>query len=73
MSLNDSDDEKVFLERIRREQLLPPANLGGEYAEMATQLGYICMFAVCWPIAPICGLVNNFVSLPPEFFHPAVH
>jgi hypothetical protein len=28
---------------------------------MVNQLGYICMFAVCWPIAPVWSLVNNFV------------
>ncbi|GAA5869381.1 hypothetical protein JCM16303_000449 [Sporobolomyces ruberrimus] len=65
---DDSEDEKAFLERIRREQLLPAANLGGEYAEMATQLGYICMFAVCWPIAPLWSLVNNFFEIRSDAF-----
>lgn len=59
---NDSEDEKVFLDRIRREQLLPAADLGGEYAEMCTQLGYIAMFGCCWPLTPIWSLINNFVS-----------
>jgi hypothetical protein len=60
---SDSEDEKAFLERIRREQLLPAADLGGEYAEMCTQLGFISLFGVTWPLTPLWSLINNFVSL----------
>ncbi|CEQ41706.1 SPOSA6832_03452, partial [Sporobolomyces salmonicolor] len=59
---SDHEDEKQFLERVRKEQMLPAPAIGGEFAEMATQFGYLCLFAVVWPIAPVWSLVNNFVS-----------
>lgn len=34
-----SDEEKQFLQRVRKELELPPYDLFGDYAEMATQVG----------------------------------
>lgn len=65
---SDSEDEKAFLERIRREQLLPAADLGGEYAEMCTQLGFIALFGVTWPLTPLWSLINNFFEIRSDAF-----
>ncbi|GAA5898715.1 Ist2p [Sporobolomyces salmoneus] len=65
---SDSEDEKAFLERVRREQLLPAADLGGEYAEMCTQLGFIALFGVCWPLTPLWSLINNFFEIRSDAF-----
>ncbi|GAA6043352.1 hypothetical protein JCM8097_008045 [Rhodosporidiobolus ruineniae] len=61
-------DEKAFLERIRKEQLLPVNEIGGEYAEMVVQFGYLVLFAVIWPISPIWSLVNNFFEIRSDAF-----
>ncbi|GAA5877867.1 hypothetical protein JCM8547_002701 [Rhodosporidiobolus lusitaniae] len=61
-------DEKAFLERVRREQLLPAADISGEYIEMAVQFGYIVLFAVIWPVSPLWSLINNFFELRSDAF-----
>ncbi|GAA5921241.1 hypothetical protein JCM1841_001649 [Sporobolomyces salmonicolor] len=65
---SDHEDEKQFLERVRKEQMLPAPAIGGEFAEMATQFGYLCLFAVVWPIAPVWSLVNNFFEIRSDAF-----
>ena len=59
----DDEDEKAFLERVRTEAALPPYAVFADYAEMTLQFGYLTMFSVIWPIAPVWSFVNNFVSL----------
>lgn len=34
-----------------------------EYAEMATQFGYLTLFGVVWPISPLWSLINNVVRV----------
>ncbi|GAA5985026.1 hypothetical protein JCM10908_002492 [Rhodotorula pacifica] len=65
---DDSEEEKGFLSRIRQEQLLPTNEIFGEYAEMATQLGYLTLFAVVWPISPLWSLINNVIEIRSDAF-----
>ncbi|GAA5907924.1 hypothetical protein JCM5296_006134 [Sporobolomyces johnsonii] len=65
---SEHEDEKQFLERVRKEQMLPTPAIGGEFAEMATQFGYLCLFAVVWPVAPVWSLVNNFFEIRSDAF-----
>lgn len=46
----------------------------GEYAEMAQQFGYLVLFGVVWPVAPIWSLINNFVrrSSSPLYLSPSL-
>lgn len=37
----DKEDERLFLERVRREVALPEESLFIEFAEMVTQFGYV--------------------------------
>lgn len=57
------ESERRFVSRVRRELLLPPYDLFGDYAEMATQFGYIVLWSVSWPLSPVMGFVNNFFEL----------
>jgi len=34
-----------------------------DYAEMITQFGYITIWSLVWPLAPIFALINNYVEL----------
>ncbi|GJN93434.1 hypothetical protein Rhopal_006490-T1 [Rhodotorula paludigena] len=65
---NDHEDEKDFLKRIREEQQLPTNYIFSEYAEMATQFGYLVLFGVIWPLSPIWSLVNNFFEIRSDAF-----
>ncbi|GAA6058250.1 hypothetical protein JCM3770_006077 [Rhodotorula araucariae] len=64
----EHEDEHDFLKRIREEQLLPAAAISGDYAEMAQQFGYLVLFGVVWPVAPICSLINNFFEVRSDAF-----
>ncbi|KAL8277249.1 hypothetical protein RQP46_010318 [Phenoliferia psychrophenolica] len=64
----DDEDEKAFLERVRNEASLPPYNVFADYAEMTLQFGYLTLFSVIWPIAPVWSFVNNFFELRSDAF-----
>ncbi|CEH13517.1 Protein required for meiotic chromosome segregation [Ceraceosorus bombacis] len=55
--------ETRFLHRATTELALPTYETFGDYAEMATQLGYVVLWSTLWPLAPIMALVNNFFEL----------
>lgn len=55
--------ESKFLQRIEQELALPNYDTFGDYAEMATQLGYIILWSTIWPLAPVMGFINNFFEL----------
>lgn len=55
--------ERKFLQRVFAELALPEYDTFGDYAEMATQFGYITLWSVIWPLAPLGGLINNFFEM----------
>lgn len=63
VSRTKSSIEGKFLHRIEEELTLPNYDTFGDYAEMATQFGYIVLWSVIWPLAPIMGFINNFFEL----------
>lgn len=34
-----------------------------DYAEMVTQFGYVTIWSIVWPLAPIFAFINNYVEL----------
>ena len=61
--LDGEEAERRFVSRVRKELQLPAYDLFGDYAEMATQFGYITLWSVVWPLSPVMGFVNNFFEL----------
>lgn len=57
------ESERRFVSRVKKELALPPYDLFGDYAEMATQFGYVTLWSVVWPLSPVMGFVNNFFEL----------
>lgn len=55
--------EGKLVHRIEEELTLPNYDTFGDYAEMATQFGYIVLWSVIWPLAPVMGFINNFFEL----------
>lgn len=39
------------------------ADVAADYAEMVTQFGYVTLWSVVWPLAPLFALINNYVEL----------
>jgi len=68
-----NEDESAFLKRVRREAKLPVYDIYEDYAEMTTQFGYVSLFSVIWPLAPIAALINNWVELRSDAIKICVH
>lgn len=65
--------ERHFLSRVASELDLPPYSIFGDYAEMATQFGYIVLWSVIWPLAPLGGLINNFFEMRGDALKICMH
>lgn len=62
-SLNDSPEEADFLARVRNEAQLGVYEVGSDLREMIIQYGYLVLFSVVWPLAPVSFLINNWIEL----------
>lgn len=62
-STSEKDDEKRFLNKVQHELELPPYNIFTDYAEMVTQFGYVVVWGLVWPLAPVFALINNYFEL----------
>ncbi|WVR03117.1 hypothetical protein IAU60_000107 [Kwoniella sp. DSM 27419] len=60
---NEEEVEKRFLDKVERELGLPDYTLFTDYAEMVTQFGYVTIWSIVWPLAPVFALINNYVEL----------
>ncbi|KAJ7483438.1 calcium-activated chloride channel-domain-containing protein [Mycena latifolia] len=67
------EEEREFLEGVRKEVALPEYELFGDYSEMVTQFGYVALWSTIWPLAPVMALVNNFFELRSDAFKITVH
>ncbi|KAF8211006.1 calcium-activated chloride channel-domain-containing protein [Mycena galopus ATCC 62051] len=67
------EEEREFLEQVRKEVALPEYELFGDYSEMVTQFGYVALWSTIWPLAPVMALVNNFFELRSDAFKITVH
>ncbi|KAJ6471863.1 calcium-activated chloride channel-domain-containing protein [Mycena sanguinolenta] len=67
------EEEREFLEQVRKEAALPEYELFGDYSEMVTQFGYVALWSTIWPLAPVMALVNNFFELRSDAFKITVH
>jgi len=59
----DEDPESRFLDKVAHELTLPPYNIFTDYAEMVTQFGYVVIWGLVWPLAPLFALINNYFEL----------
>lgn len=62
-SINDSPEEADFLARARSEAQLSIYDVASDLREMIVQYGYLVLFSVVWPLAPVSFLVNNWIEL----------
>ncbi|KAK0520272.1 hypothetical protein OC834_007097 [Tilletia horrida] len=58
-----SEDEREFMTKVKRELGLPKYDTFGDYAEMASQYGFVVLWSVIWPLNPVFAFVNNFFEL----------
>ncbi|KUJ23929.1 DUF590-domain-containing protein [Mollisia scopiformis] len=62
-TVNDLQDEAVFLTRVRNEIELEEYDVNTDLREMCMQFGYLTNFSIVWPLTPLCFLVNNWIEL----------
>lgn len=58
-----SSPQGKFLARVKEELELPNYDTFGDYAELASQMGFLCLWSVIWPLAPVMAFINNFFEL----------
>ncbi|KAA8899030.1 calcium-activated chloride channel-domain-containing protein [Sphaerosporella brunnea] len=62
--VNDSPDERDFLDRVRNEAELDVYDVNDDLREMCMQqFGYLCLFSPVWPLTAVSFLVNNWIEL----------
>ncbi|CAM9711227.1 unnamed protein product, partial [Phaeothamnion confervicola] len=61
MPCNEAD-KRAARERLQGERYLKAIDLSTEYLEQIVQYGYVTMFAVAFPLAPLLALLNNLVE-----------
>ncbi|KAK5169460.1 uncharacterized protein LTR77_005436 [Saxophila tyrrhenica] len=59
----DPEGESDFLARVRNEAEMEVYDVYGDLKEMVVQFGYLTMFSVVWPLAPVSFLINNWIEL----------
>ncbi|MCJ1306640.1 hypothetical protein MMC25_000283 [Agyrium rufum] len=62
-SFNDPPEETEFLARVRSEAELDVYDVTGDLREMVVQFGYLTLFSVVWPLAPVSFILNNWIEL----------
>ncbi|KZV63754.1 DUF590-domain-containing protein [Peniophora sp. CONT] len=65
--------ERNFLERVRREAALPEYDALTDYAEMASQFGYVALWSTIWPLAAASAWVNNIIEVRSDAFKIVSH
>src|SRR5208282_4094520 len=74
ISTFDTEEEKVFLEKVRHEIELPEYEIFEDYDEMVVQVhcplvdseskfGFITLWSIVWPIIPLACVVNNWIEV----------
>ncbi|EJF64021.1 hypothetical protein DICSQDRAFT_100582 [Dichomitus squalens LYAD-421 SS1] len=66
-------EEREFMDRVKREVALPAYDLFTDYSEMVTQFGYVSLWSTIWPLAPVMSLINNWLELRSDAFKITVH
>ncbi|KAJ1918107.1 hypothetical protein H4219_002829 [Mycoemilia scoparia] len=61
--IKSSKYEQKFIARVTTEVELPSYDIYEDYAEMASQFGYVTFFSIIWPLAPLCAFINNWIEL----------
>ena len=60
---DDPEEEQEFLARVRSEAELEAYDVYDDLREMVVQFGYLALFSVVWPLAPVSFLINNWIEL----------
>ncbi|KAJ3187069.1 hypothetical protein HDU85_007107 [Gaertneriomyces sp. JEL0708] len=65
--VQETPDEK-YVRHVREEFERPEYDVEMDYSELAIQFGYVVLFSVAWPLAPLACLLNNFLELRADAF-----
>jgi Calcium-activated chloride channel len=56
------DLQAYWKAKLTKEQHLTTADVDDDYLQMILQYGYISLFTVCFPIAPLLALLNDLIE-----------
>jgi hypothetical protein len=73
--LNEKSSQKESLWEIYSENSpkVPLYNTFEDFSEMVAQFGYISLFSIIWPLAPLTALINNFIELKSDLWKLCFH
>ena len=63
VNAEDPEDERPFLDRVRKEAALEVYDVTSDFREMVVQYGYLALFSAVWPLTPVSFLINNWIEL----------
>ncbi|KAL8762893.1 MAG: hypothetical protein Q9184_001189 [Pyrenodesmia sp. 2 TL-2023] len=63
VTIDDLPEEAEFLKRVRQEAELDVYDVATDLREMVVQYGYLSLFSVVWPLAPVSFIINNWIEL----------
>ncbi len=63
VTIDDLPEEAEFLKRVRHEAELDVYDVATDLREMVVQYGYLSLFSVVWPLAPVSFIINNWIEL----------
>jgi hypothetical protein len=66
-SFDSSVADTIWMKKVIEELELPEYILSDDYLELVIQYGYITMFAVAFPIAPLLAYLNNLMEAKVDF------
>lgn len=59
----DATSEKNYLQRVREVVSLPEYDVNADYRSLIAQYGYLILFGLVWPLAPLVLVVFNLITL----------
>jgi len=66
-------DDALWKIYLANSLAVPTYNPFSDFAEMATQFGYLSLFSIIWPVAPLAGFINNMIEIKSDLWKLCNH
>uniref|UniRef100_A0A0W0GAX1 Putative IST2-Plasma membrane protein n=1 Tax=Moniliophthora roreri TaxID=221103 RepID=A0A0W0GAX1_MONRR len=68
-----TSSEQKLISMALHELSLPPYDIFLDYREMVIQFGYVALWSIIWPLAPLMAFINNILEIRSDAFKIATH
>ncbi|ODV64876.1 hypothetical protein HYPBUDRAFT_150807 [Hyphopichia burtonii NRRL Y-1933] len=65
--IQDDEEEKSWLQNVRKAIKLPEYNVHDDFRGLALQYGYLIMFGPVWSLAPLISIVFNVITFKLDY------